>query len=294
MALFGDSPRFHSERNHCNLSNSFLKSSTPSHVGPGSSYDTVAEDVRSGWKPGRTSKHEPMNSRTNEGDMRGVTFVNATMTKDGYIVHSDRKKQNFPATGQYDPIKVTSPGKSNGEQRQSPRPHLGDETYMGTKAPRLSCCYLRHGVLVEGSPREFQRQRAVGPGSYFETDSLGMSSVDSMLKKSYNRRVSGGNEKGYLHSNPTTPRSRSNSTDRLRPKSADSSSGYFKRYTMNNLKNPPSPILRSPVHRVEQHNYEYSDGNGYRDISGSNLQNSPSTPFSVSPKRGIPIGRVYH
>jgi hypothetical protein len=87
---------------------------------------------RSGWKSSRSPRHQPMDSlsnrgeelhtyivilthwnilaydpnwRTNKlcmsisGDMRGDVYLNATLTKDGHILHKDTKKHAYPSTG---------------------------------------------------------------------------------------------------------------------------------------------------------------------------------------------------
>lgn len=283
-------------RHFNNESNNFLKSQTPSHVGPGSNYNQDIESVRNGWRPERMPKRQPMDSNTNRGLHRGDSYINNTLTKDGYIVHKDTRKEKYPAAGQYDRLDLFSPVKpKNSAVPAKIKTSPGVETYMGTKASRSQHCHLHNGVLLTSSPRELQRQTTLGPGSYFandDADSIGGYSNNSLIKKSYNRRASGGNEKGYNQSNTNTPNQRSRSAGRLRPKSVDTSNSYFKRYTAENLKSPPSPILQSPSHRVSQHNYKYSDDNGCRDFRSQG--HSPSTPYVVSPKRGIPIGRVYH
>jgi len=84
-------------------------------------------------------------------------------------------------------------------------------------------------------------------------------------------------------------------------------------------------LLQTPPKRFGQHSYNYSDGKshqqyephdsgdgdneieGYANNHARNLASSitngengnndgqdPSTPYIVSPKRGIPIGRVYN
>lgn len=296
MALFGDSPRFHEERHHCNLSSSFLKGQTPSHIGPGSTYNMEAEDVRSGWKPSRSPKRQPMDSLSNRGDKRGDTYVNATLTKDGHILHKDGKKQTFPPTGQYDPIKgFGSQSKASGQGQQgSPRSQPGEETYMGSSSPRLQDVHLRGGVIITSSPRELRRQSSLGPGSYFVSSGPdGTAEPSHLLKKSHNRRASGGNSKGQSSPGAFKSTGRSRSAGPSRPKSADSSGAgsYFKQYTSHTLRNPPSPILQSPTQRYAQHNYSYSGDRGKS--PRANGGSAPSTPYAVSPKRGIPIGRVY-
>lgn len=345
MALFGDSARFHEERNHCQKTSCFLKGQTPPHLGPGATYDVEAEDIRMGWKSRRPLKHQPMDSNTNRGESRGDTCITATITKDGHIVHKDSKKHSYPPTGQYDPVQIFSPTRQRGPN--SPRPRPGEETYMGTTSPRLSDIRLHHGVIVSSSPRELKRQSSLGPGSYFTSDDTSTGwdgSTSGLLKKSYNRRVSGGNEQGYsIHSNPGTPRAggsprsaggfsrgskgRSKSANRARPSSSGggrdrSPPGYFRQYTANTVKSIPSPVLlNTPPKRFGQHNYNYSDGKSHQhyephddeDVEGyannharhlasaiTNGENGddndrdPSTPYVVSPKRGIPIGRVYN
>lgn len=343
MALFGDSARFHDERNHCQKTSCFLKGQTPPHLGPGSTFDVEAEDIRMGWKSRRPQKHQPMDSNTNRGEMRGDTCITATITRDGHIVHKDSKKHSYPPTGHYDPVQIFSPTRRRAPN--SPRARPGEETYMGTTSPRLSDIRLHHGVIMSSSPRELRQQSSLGPGSYFTSNDVSLvsdGSTSGLLKKSYNRRVSGGNEQGYsIHSNPGTPRAggsprssggfgrgskdRSKSANKARPSSSGgdrSPSGYFRQYTANTMKNIPSPVLlQTPPKRFGQHSYDYSDGKSHQQYephaddevegyannharqlassitngeNGNNNEQDPSTPYVVSPKRGIPIGRVYN
>lgn len=90
----------------------------------------------------------------------------------------------------------------------------------------------------------------------------------------------------------------------------------------NTMKSVPSPVLLStPPKRFGQHGYNYSDGKSHEQYephdddevegyannharqlassisngeSGMNNEQDASTPYVVSPKRGIPIGRVYN
>jgi hypothetical protein len=88
----------------------------------------------------------------------------------------------------------------------------------------------------------------------------------------------------------------------------------------NSMKYVPTPVLQTPPKRFGQHNYNYNDGKSHSKSEGveedngiegyannhahnvavananSNIddRNSPTTPYVASPKRGIPIGRVYN
>jgi len=101
--------------------------------------------------------------------------------------------------GHYDPVQIFSPTRKKGPN--SPRARPGDVAYMGTTSPRLNDIRLHHGVIVSSSPRELRQQSSLGPGSYFTADDVslvGDGSTSGLLKKSHNRRVSGGNEQGMF------------------------------------------------------------------------------------------------
>jgi hypothetical protein len=74
-------------------------------------------------------------------------------------------------------------------------------SYMGTTSPRLNDINLHHGVVVASSPRERRQQSTIGPGSYFTADDTETAGGgdNALLKKSHNRRVSGGNERGTFN-----------------------------------------------------------------------------------------------
>mmetsp|Transcript_7193 Transcript_7193/g.7289 ORF Transcript_7193/g.7289 Transcript_7193/m.7289 type:complete len:325 (-) Transcript_7193:389-1363(-) len=207
--IFGDEPRFHKDLKPLFDGGEIYaigdKNVTSAHVGPGAYYTTEMENTRTGWEKKRFSQRAPMTPEKDRVD-RSHYFVNGVLLPGGGIARSGSptSRRINPGPGHYNMDRsILSPAQNKSAQRprsagarpssafghsttnlHKPNGTMGtagtNGTSFGQNSPNKSV--LKGGIVYTCIDHD---SKLVGPGYY----NVG----DSMVKKSFNVRITDGN-----------------------------------------------------------------------------------------------------